>query len=101
MIHRVEHVLSILFSLFKSNPSSERLIQKFYENDYEKLYLLFELHEEYANKMAFISHEFLDEEEYYLQRLEEGLFTLHLVDLIILYLREQSVVPQVLFYMNE
>ncbi|KAJ3084657.1 hypothetical protein HDU99_008403 [Rhizoclosmatium hyalinum] len=93
-----EHVVSILASLFKSSTPENllRLTLKFSENDYEKVERLLELHEQYAAKVAFADRQFelnrreydedeeeLDaEEERYLNRLDKGLFTLQLVDLV-------------------
>ena len=75
-----EHVMSILYSLFKHADSLEmkvRLLTKFL--DLEKIDRLFELHFDYSSKVSLYSE--LD----YIDQLEKGLFTLQLVDLILLY----------------
>ncbi|KAJ3012777.1 UNVERIFIED_CONTAM: hypothetical protein HDU68_001032 [Siphonaria sp. JEL0065] len=97
-----EHVISILASLFKSSHPENllRLCIKFSENDYEKVERLLELHEQYQAKVFAADRQFerdrqeeegerdeedqeLDaEDERYLNRLDKGLFTLQLVDLV-------------------
>jgi len=101
-----EHVISILASLFKNVTSTnnavkqrERLLAKWTENDHEKVDRLMEVHDKYLVKMAEVDkliekeiraaqrnpeQEPLTDEEIYLKRLEGGLFSLQLVDYIIL-----------------
>ncbi|KAJ3346144.1 hypothetical protein HDU83_003349 [Entophlyctis luteolus] len=103
-----EHVMSILACLFKhSSPENRlRLCIKFSENDCEKVERLLEMHEQYSAKMRLADAQLeqdrelrkseedgdndddgIDtEEERYLNRLEKGLFTLQLVDLVAGYL---------------
>ncbi|KAJ3136177.1 hypothetical protein HK100_001951 [Physocladia obscura] len=102
--HVEKHVLSILASLFKTaSPENRlRLSIKFTENNFEKVERLMELHEQYAAKVLAADQQFesnrlarnsdgeeeeegndIDtEEERYFNRLEKGLFTLQLVDLV-------------------
>jgi len=101
-----EHVISILASLFKNVTSTnnavkqrERLLAKWTENDHEKVDRLMEVHDKYLVKMAEVDkliekevraaqrnpeQEPITDEEIYLKRLEGGLFSLQLVDYIIL-----------------
>ncbi|XP_028392477.1 beta-catenin-like protein 1 [Dendronephthya gigantea] len=93
-----EHVLSILASLFRNLTGNQRsrLVQKFVENDHIKVDRLIELHFKYfervqecdnqieKQKNAMIREgEELDEateEDFYLRRLDAGLFSLQLID---------------------
>ena len=69
----------------------QRLLAKFTENDHEKVDRLMELHFKYLERVEFaedkIAKEGLDkiedEEEIYLRRLSGGLFSLQLIDYII------------------
>ncbi|KAK4018024.1 hypothetical protein OUZ56_000094 [Daphnia magna] len=87
-----EHIVSIIASMLKSCRGSQRsrLLLKFTENDHEKTDRLMELHFKYFDKLRVIdaqlqrSNDEEDEDEIYLKRLEGGLFTLQLVDYIIL-----------------
>ena len=89
-----EHVISILAGLLQhaQGQSRSRILIKFEENDFEKVERLIELHFKYMDKVSLgdaqmkRSEEFesLDEDEIYLRRLDNGLFTLQLVDYIIL-----------------
>lgn len=104
---KTEHIISIIVSLFKHADTIEsqfRLLAKFLELD--KVDRLVELHFEYVSKLERAglgvtalnnkkkrkrsdsdsedSEEEEDEEQQYLDRLEKGLFTLQLVDLVIL-----------------
>ncbi|CDW60164.1 beta catenin protein 1 like [Trichuris trichiura] len=88
-----EHVCSIIASLFKNCQTEQRLrlFKKFDENDHEKLERLIELHFKYTSLTGkYDSASGLDaptneteEEERYLERLANGLFTLQLVDYIL------------------
>ncbi|KFD66414.1 hypothetical protein M514_05804 [Trichuris suis] len=88
-----EHVCSIIASLFKNCQTEQRLrlFKKFDENDHEKLERLIELHFKYtsltgkhdsASGLDAPANE-AEEEERYLERLANGLFTLQLVDYIL------------------
>ncbi|XP_060517370.1 beta-catenin-like protein 1 isoform X1 [Cylas formicarius] len=84
-----EHVCSIIASMLRNCRGSQRqrLISKFTENDHEKVDRLLELHFKYLEKVELIDDtldENEDEDANYLKRLEGGLFTLQLVDYIIL-----------------
>jgi len=99
-----EHTISILASLFKNvapgnnaGKQRERILGKFTENDHEKVDRLMELHDKYLAKVQESDAEIEDEvktlegteaelsdEEIYLKRLDGGLFTLQLIDYIIL-----------------
>lgn len=65
----------------------QRLVSKFTENDHEKVDRLLELHFKYLEKVEEIDDRLEEgedsEDENYLKRLEGGLFTLQLVDYII------------------
>ncbi|GEM09010.1 beta-catenin-like protein 1 [Rhodotorula toruloides] len=85
-----EHILAILSSLFTSLPSDSpprmRLLAKFVENDYEKIDRLLEIREELENRIAkgvdpVLAQE-LDEDELYLEKLDNGLFALQLADYV-------------------
>jgi len=99
-----EHTISILASLLKNCTAGngaakqrDRLLSKFTENDHEKVDRLMELHANYLTKVketdANIEKEVrktrgtedeLMDDEIYLKRLDGGLFTLQLIDFIIL-----------------
>lgn len=84
-----EHVCSIIASMLRNCRGSQRqrLISKFTENDHEKVDRLLELHFKYLEKVEDIDDMLEDkednEDENYLRRLEGGLFTLQLIDYII------------------
>ncbi|GAA5864687.1 hypothetical protein JCM1840_002201 [Sporobolomyces johnsonii] len=87
-----EHVLSIFSSLFTSLPSDSqprtRLLAKFVENDYEKLDRLAEVREELEARIAkgvdqrLIEEMEMDEDDVYIEKLENGLFALQLADYV-------------------
>jgi beta-catenin-like protein 1 len=86
-----EHVTSIIASMLRNCRGSQRqrLTSKFTENDHEKVDRLLELHFKYLEKVEAID-DAIDEENgaedddaNYMKRLEGGLFTLQLVDYII------------------
>ena len=99
-----EHTISIMASIFKNvsagnnaGKQRERILAKFTENDHEKVDRVMEIHEKYLTKVQEADAEIEDEvktlggteaelsdEEIYLKRLDGGLFTLQLVDYIIL-----------------
>ncbi|XP_063223527.1 beta-catenin-like protein 1 isoform X1 [Bacillus rossius redtenbacheri] len=93
-----EHVVSIIASMLRNchGPQRQRLLNKFTENDHEKVDRLMELHFKYLEKVEEVDLEIdkerrdgdeetdEDEESNYLRRLEGGLFTLQLVDYILL-----------------
>ncbi|KAG9299218.1 hypothetical protein G9A89_013866 [Geosiphon pyriformis] len=104
-----EHIIGIIVSLLKNLPKySEnrlRLVQKFSENDYEKVDRLLEMRENYEVKVAIVDREIeerkkeledddtLDDdtlEEFYRRRLAAGLFTMQLVDLTIAWICEDD-----------
>ncbi|KAJ3190594.1 hypothetical protein HK101_008572 [Irineochytrium annulatum] len=114
-----EHIASILSSLLKntSEPAQFlRIVNKFFEGDFEKLNRLIELHDQYRAKVANADRQFdvdsmawrdeddddgIDsEEERYLNRLDKGLFTLQLVDLVIGILAVQDAEPAVQYVQN-
>ncbi|XP_018320505.1 beta-catenin-like protein 1 [Agrilus planipennis] len=84
-----EHVTSIIASMLRNCRGSQRqrLISKFTENDHEKVDRLMELHFKYLEKVEALDETLDDNEENpdanYLKRLEGGLFTLQLVDYIV------------------
>lgn len=87
-----EHLLSILSSLFTSLPSDSqprlRLLSKFIEESYSKLDRLSELREELESRLAKLEESSLaeememDEEEKYLERLENGGMALQFCDYV-------------------
>ncbi|XP_052817253.1 beta-catenin-like protein 1 [Mya arenaria] len=97
-----EHICSIISSMLRNCQSTQRqrLLSKFIENDHEKVERLLELHFKYLDKVRFVddqiereksrlkytSKEVDDdmEDEFYLRRLDAGLFTLQLIDYILL-----------------
>lgn len=89
-----EHVISIITSLLRNCRPNQRsrLISKFTENDHEKVDRLLELHFKYLEKVLATNYsleeqakaENLNEDEQHLRRLDGGLFTLQLVDYIML-----------------
>ncbi|XP_049950936.1 beta-catenin-like protein 1 isoform X1 [Schistocerca serialis cubense] len=90
-----EHVVSIIASMLRNcrGPQRQRLLNKFTENDHEKVDRLLELHFKYLEKVEQVDAELdrerkdgedEDDDSNYLRRLEGGLFTLQLVDYIIL-----------------
>ncbi|KDR11648.1 beta-catenin-like protein 1 [Zootermopsis nevadensis] len=94
-----EHVVSIIASMLRNcrGPQRQRLLSKFTENDHEKVDRLLELHFKYLEKVEEVDLEIdhdrrdldegdedAEEERNYLRRLEGGLFTLQLVDYILL-----------------
>jgi len=95
-------VISIVASLLKNCEGSQRqrLLQKFTENDHEKVDRLMELHFKYLDKVK-VTDDLIErqkkemkvrgeeaseetEDQFYLRRLEAGLFSLQLVDYIML-----------------
>lgn len=85
-----EHVLSIISSMLRNckGPQRQRLLSKFTENEFEKVERLLELHLKYLEKVDAVDAEIDEdneaEDEVYLKRLSGGLFTLQLIDYIIL-----------------
>ncbi|XP_014215236.1 beta-catenin-like protein 1 isoform X2 [Copidosoma floridanum] len=83
-----EHVVSIIASMLRNCKGQQRLrlFSKFTENDFEKIDRLMELHFKYLEKVEEVeknAREDDDEEETLLKRLNGGLFTLQLVDYIL------------------
>jgi len=95
-----EHVNSIIQSLCRycTGTPVARVLNKFMENDFEKLERLLEMHEEYHRSVQEGDHardaglaqridrelEVDEEEQLFLDRCDAGLFTLHQVDLILI-----------------
>lgn len=86
-----EHVTSIISSMLRNckGPQRQRLLSKFTENEFEKVERLLELHLKYLEKVDAIDAEIdgaenEEEDAVYLKRLSGGLFTLQLIDYIIL-----------------
>lgn len=90
------HVLSIIHWLLRNcrTNQKQRLMAKFLENDHEKVDRLMELHFAYLDrvmatdrqleKMQEKEEERLTDDEVYLRRLDGGLFTLQLIDYVML-----------------
>jgi len=89
-----EHVISIVASLMKNcrGPQRQRMLAKFTENDHEKVERLMEMHFKFLDRVTETEQEIakegseddMDQDEMYLRRLSGGLFTLQLVDYVIL-----------------
>ncbi|TMW50569.1 hypothetical protein DOY81_004355 [Sarcophaga bullata] len=93
-----EHVCAIIASMLRNckGAQRQRLLSKFTENDHEKVDRLLELHLKYLEKVEAIDREIdqqqkdpdADEDEEtennYMKRLTGGLFTLQMIDYIIL-----------------
>lgn len=91
-----EHVVSVIAGIIQHvmGPTRIRVLSKFEENDFEKVERLGELHFKYLSKVNKVDNAIVeelkkggeapDEDEVYLRRLDNGLFTLQLVDYIIL-----------------
>lgn len=85
-----EHAVSIVASLTKNTRGQQRqrLLAKFTEGDHEKVDRLMELHFKYLEKVTAaderIRRERVDDEDAaYLRRLDSGLFTLQLIDYVV------------------
>mmetsp|Transcript_15764 Transcript_15764/g.26137 ORF Transcript_15764/g.26137 Transcript_15764/m.26137 type:complete len:523 (-) Transcript_15764:78-1646(-) len=86
-----EHVVSTVASLFTylKGERHQRLLGKFKENDFEKVDRLLELHDKYLKQVAACEKKLMDEEpdlgkdQIYVEKLDNGLFTLQYVALII------------------
>eukprot|EP01123_Difflugia_compressa_P004316 TRINITY_DN15702_c0_g1_i1.p1 TRINITY_DN15702_c0_g1~~TRINITY_DN15702_c0_g1_i1.p1 ORF type:complete len:185 (+),score=45.94 TRINITY_DN15702_c0_g1_i1:109-663(+) len=100
-----EHIVSIIATLLRAFDSSEqgklwnRVVDKFRENDYAKVERLLEMHEKYSQKVKNCDYKIIqeksniskegeeidsaDEEDFYLQRIDAGLFTLQRINYII------------------
>ncbi|XP_062562192.1 beta-catenin-like protein 1 [Armigeres subalbatus] len=101
-----EHVVSIVASMLRNckGGQRQRLLTKFTENDFEKIERLMELHFKYLEKVEIVDREVdqqinageIDEDEdaIYVKRLSGGLFTLQLIDYIILEVSSTDVVKQ-------
>ncbi|KAL5021691.1 hypothetical protein ScPMuIL_000846 [Solemya velum] len=97
-----EHIASIIASMLRNcqGTQRQRLLNKFTENDHEKVKRLLELHFKYLDKVRACDDQIerektrlkqrgedVDdelEEEFYLRRLDVGLFTLQLLDYVML-----------------
>jgi beta-catenin-like protein 1 len=86
-----EHVISCIASLVRNCTGSnrQRVLNKFTENDHEKVDRLMELHFQYFERIQSANNNLEDDDdedvdEAYLRRLDAGLFTLQLIDYIII-----------------
>ncbi|CAF0938658.1 unnamed protein product [Adineta steineri] len=88
-----ERVISCIASLIRNCTSSnrQRVLNKFTENDHEKVDRLMELHFDYFQRVQAANNnierdedEEEDEDEKYFGRLDAGLFTLQLIDYILI-----------------
>lgn len=97
-----EHVCSVIGSMLKNcrGPQRQRLLNKFTENDHEKVDRLMELHFKYLEKVMSVDNQIEKEkaelqrlgeevdasmeDEFYLRRLDAGLFTLQIIDYIMM-----------------
>ncbi|PIK43406.1 putative beta-catenin-like protein 1 [Apostichopus japonicus] len=84
-----EHICAIIAALLRncSGTHRQRLVGKFQETDHAKVDRLIELHFKYTERARLREGDIIDdnqEDDYYMRRLDAGLFTLQLVDFIIL-----------------
>ncbi|CAE1308722.1 CTNNBL1 [Acanthosepion pharaonis] len=97
-----EHITSIISSLLRNcqGTQRQRLLNKFIENDHEKVERLLELHFKYLERVRRVDDQIekekmrltdandeVDEDledQFYLRRLDAGLFTLQLLDCVML-----------------
>lgn len=97
ILYYIQCLIKKFCSLLRNTKGSQkqRVQSKFVENDFEKVDRLMELHLKYLDKVEQIDREIEnqkkhkqsddeDEDENYLKRLSGGLFTLQLIDYIIL-----------------
>uniref|UniRef100_A0A182N491 Beta-catenin-like protein 1 N-terminal domain-containing protein n=1 Tax=Anopheles dirus TaxID=7168 RepID=A0A182N491_9DIPT len=102
-----EHIVSIIASMLRNCKGSQRqrLLSKFTENEFEKVERLMELHRKYLDKVEAMDREIdqqmhaneeeeQDDDMLYVKRLSGGLFTLQLVDYVILEICCTDVVKQ-------
>ncbi|XP_062501510.1 beta-catenin-like protein 1 [Corticium candelabrum] len=93
-----EHVCSIIASLFRnlSSANKTRLLRKFQEDNCAKVERLMELHRKYSDRVGNVDREIEQEkadmtddelagkqDDFYMRRLDGGLFCLQLVDYVI------------------
>jgi len=104
-----EHAISCVASLLKncSGSNRQRVLAKFTENDHEKVDRLMELHFKYLESVNKADNEIEKErrsldasdndqdEEFYLKRLDAGLFTLQLVDYILIEISSATALPSI------
>ncbi|XP_058979971.1 beta-catenin-like protein 1 [Musca domestica] len=111
-----EHVCAVIASMLRNckGAQRQRLLSKFTENDHEKVDRLLELHLKYLEKVEAVDREIdqqprdddMDEteeaENNYLKRLTGGLFTLQMIDYIILEISatSESIKSRVLQILN-
>eukprot|EP00736_Rhodelphis_marinus_P009858 Rmarinus@m.24492 len=97
-----EHVLAVLVSLFmhlkRGGVGHQRLVRKFFENGFEKVDRIIELHEKYDDQVRRaekdtgavdidgVPADIDPEEAAYLRKLDAGLYNLQLTDLVIAHL---------------
>ncbi|KAH3776937.1 beta-catenin-like protein 1 [Dreissena polymorpha] len=97
-----EHICAIISSMLRNCQATQRqrLLNKFTENDHEKVERLLELHFKYLdkvravddqierekNRLKYLGQEVDEdlEDSFYLRRLDAGLFTLQLIDYVLL-----------------
>ncbi|KAJ3102727.1 hypothetical protein HDU97_000340 [Phlyctochytrium planicorne] len=108
-----EHIVSIIFSLIKNSTEKEqigRIALKFAEADFEKLLRLLDMQSEYQRRVSTAEVQlesggsglaFETPEELYLRKLDLGLFTLQLINLIIGILSVQDAEPEVALGMQK
>lgn len=106
-----EHVASIIATMLRNckGGQRQRLLSKFTENDFEKVERLIELHLKYLDKVETVDAQIdaaggveQDADANYLKRLSAGLFTLQLIDYIILEVSASSepVKQKILQFLN-
>ncbi|KAI8846071.1 Catenin-beta-like protein [Chytridium lagenaria] len=109
-VEEEEHLISIIFSLIKSSTDKthlQRIFVKFAESDFEKLRQLFDMNDMYRKRVERAEREMGDmedddlnsAEEIYLKKLEKGLFTLQLINLVVCILSVQDIEVTVSFYL--
>jgi len=102
--HIISTIASLLVNLDLDSDEGKRVSAKFHENDHEKAERLVEMHERYSKKVGVIDNAIKqrreagvdaeNEEMFYLERLEAGLFTLQLVDLVIAIIASDPIIKK-------
>ncbi|RKP33604.1 Catenin-beta-like protein, partial [Dimargaris cristalligena] len=106
----VEHTISVIASLLKhtepATPDRWRVVNQFPDSGYERVDRLVELHMTYTDRLQPVEAEIAaerealnmedayeeeyTEERFYTRRLTEGLFVVHMTDLVLVYLASEA-----------
>lgn len=94
-----EHIVAIIASLLKNcnDSNKQRVMNKFVENDFEKIDRLLELYFQYLEQVENIEEsneeDSDDETEFYMKKLDNGLYALHSIVYIILDISANGIQP--------